>query len=76
MARPLLDIHCIEEPNCEYPAAVKLLMDDGSIQTYVFEGKEPPHIQKARNIFEQSLEISIGYQYRPKRRNRIHLCKR
>ena len=76
LARPLLDIHCINRNGCKYPVAVKIAMDDGSVQTYSLDSMPSPNVIKATEILEQSIEISIGYQYRPKRRNRIHRCDR
>ena len=72
MAKPLLHIHCVNEPFCEYPTAVKVAMDDGSVQTYVLENK-------MQFMFEQVMKsldrMEVGYQYEPKhsrRKNRIH----
>ena len=39
MAKPLLDIHCINEPFCEYPVAIRVTMDDGTVQTYDLRNK-------------------------------------
>ena len=39
MAKPLLEIHCVREPYCEYPVAVKVTMDDGTVQTYELKNK-------------------------------------
>lgn len=36
MAKPLLKIHCEEKPYCTYPVALKVAMDDGTIQTYIW----------------------------------------
>ena len=71
MARPILDVHCIMEPGCEYPVAVRLLMDDNTVQTYDLNCKHELQFQKVMD----SVHISIGYQYEPKRnrrKNRIH----
>jgi len=76
VAKPLLDIHCINRNGCKYPVAVKIAMDDGSVQTYTLDSMPSPNVVKATEILEQSIEISIGYQYRPKRRNRIHRGQR
>ena len=77
MVRPLLkDIHCIEEPNCEYPVAVRLAMEDGSVMTYTLENAVSPKVLKAQNLIEESIHISIGYQYGKKRRNRSHRSER
>ena len=75
MAKPILDVHCITAPGCEYPVAVRLLMDDKTVQTYILENSMSPNCQRAKSAFEESIEISIGYQYDPhprRRKNRIH----
>lgn len=76
MAKPILDIHCITVPGCKYPVAVKILMDDNTAQLYTLDSAMSPKVIKAKADFEHSLEISIGYQYRPKRKDRIHRGKR
>lgn len=76
MARPLIKVHCITKSGCDYPTAVKLAFDDGTVQTYTYEGAVSPQLAIAQDRFEQSLNISIGYQYQPKRKNRIHRGKR
>lgn len=76
MARPILNINCIDKPGCDYPAAVRLLMDDNTVQTYVLKADVSPHVVKTRENFEESIQISIGYQYRPKRKDRTHRGKR
>lgn len=70
-ARPLSKVHCITKNGCDYPVAVKIAFDDGTVQTYTFEGTVNLQLMAARNRFEESLNISIGYQYKPKRKNRI-----
>ena len=75
MAKPILDIHCIMEPGCKYPVAVRLLMDDNTVQTYGLECKHELQFQKVMD----SVNISIGYQFQgsPRRRkNRIHRWQR
>lgn len=70
MAKPLLDINCITEPSCDYPVAVKILMDDGTVQTYALENKMDIQFQKVMQCLNK---MTVGYQYRPRRRkNRIH----
>ena len=77
MAKPILDICCITAPGCEYPVAVKILMDDHTAQLYTLDTAMSPKVMKAKEKFEESIEISIGYQYKPRRRkNRIHRCDR
>jgi hypothetical protein len=76
MAKPLLHIHCINEQYCDYPVAVKIAMDDGSVQTYVLENKTDFQFRK---VMESLDNITVGYRYEPKhgkRKNRIHLSHR
>lgn len=70
-ARPLSKVHCITKNGCDYPVAVKIAFDDGTVQTYTFQFEVSPQYLIAKNRFEESLNISIGYQYKPKRKNRI-----
>ena len=75
MARPLVDLFCIEREGCKYPVAVRILMDDSTVQTYTLDSSVSPVVQKASDILKESINISIGYQHMPmkrKRRNRIH----
>ena len=67
MAKPLLDIHCIEEPYCEYPVAVKVTMDDGTVQTYDLRNK---YEYKFRNVIESLDKFTVGYQFKPEKRKR------
>lgn len=77
MARPLLNIVCITEPGCKYPVGVRILMDNGKEKTYWLGQEQTPFFTRSKEIFEESLDISIGYQYtKPKRRNRIHRFQR
>lgn len=75
MARPLLDIHCITEESCDYPVAVKVAMDDGTVQTYTLDNKMDLQFKKVMNSLEK---LTVGYQYkqRKRRKNRIHCCER
>lgn len=72
MAKPLLDIHCIEEEFCEYPVALKVAMDDGTIQTYALENK---YDYKFEKVMESLGKVAVGYQYKPKRKRRLHRGK-
>lgn len=74
LAKPLLDIHCKREAECDYPTEVWIAMDDGTVQKYTLMNKPNLCFEKAWD----SLQISIGYQcnYRPKRKDRIHRSKR
>lgn len=77
MARPLVDLFCIEREGCKYPVAVRILMDDSTVQTYTLDSSVSPVVQKASDILKESISISIGYQHMPmkrKRRNRIYHC--
>lgn len=69
MARPLLKIHCIEKEGCDYPVAVKIAMDDGTVQTYALENKVDLMFEKVMKSVEK---VTIGYQYKPKRKSRLH----
>lgn len=67
MAKPLLDIHCIEEPYCEYPVAVKVTMDDGTVQIYDLRNK---YGYKFQNLIETLDKFTAGYQFKPEKRKR------
>lgn len=75
MAKPLLDIHCITEEYCDYPVAVRITMDDGTIQTYALENKFDYKFDK---VMENLDRIKVGYQYKPpkrRRKNRLQKCE-
>lgn len=74
MARPLLDIVCIEEDYCDYPIAVRIAMDDGTVQTYGLENRYDYMFDKVMTSLDN---IKVGYQYKPprKRRCRLHRCQ-
>ena len=79
MAKPLLDLVCITEPSCEYPTALKVNMDDGTVQTYVLQCDQRPNFKEAMDALDRMFDcIEItGYKYDPqKRRNRRHRCER
>ena len=59
MAKPLLDIVCITEPYCDYPVAVRLTMDDGSVQTYTLENKTDYMFQK---VMDSVRCMNVGYR--------------
>ena len=72
MAKPLLKIHGITEPFCEYPTALKVAMDDGTVQTYVLENKTEYQFD---NVMKCLNRMKVGYQYNEpvrKRRSRLH----
>lgn len=71
MAKPLLDLFCITEEGCDYPVAIRVLMDDHTVQTYNLANKHDIMFEKVITSVKRS--VKIGYQYKPpKRRNRIH----
>ena len=73
MAKPLLDIHCVTEPYCDYPVAVKILMDDGTVQTYELKNKTDYQFNKVMNALAK---MQTGYQYMGEhRKSRIHKSK-
>lgn len=67
MANPLLSVHCQHEAFCKYPTALRVAMDDGTVQTYVLQNKTDYQFQK---VMESLEDLKIGYQYRPAKRNR------
>lgn len=73
MVKPLLDIHCIEDPLCDYPGALKVPMKDGTIQTYVLENKTDYQFKK---VMDSLKKLTVGYQYRGEhKKSRIHRGK-
>ncbi len=66
MAKPLLNIHCLQEPLCDYPTKLRVPMDDGTVQTYVLVNKTQFQFQKVI----ESLNQVVGYQYKPEKRRR------
>ena len=68
VAKPLLDIVCITEPYCDYPVAVRLTMDDGSVQTYALENKTDYMFQK---VMDSVRQMKVGYPPQRKRRYRV-----
>ena len=81
MAKPLLDINCITEDSCEYPIALKVAMDDGTIQTYNLHCDQHPNFVEAMDALGRMFDCIhvTGYQYVPReerrRKNRIHRGK-
>jgi hypothetical protein len=72
VARPLLDIHCITDEYCDYPVAVRIAMDDGTIQTYTLDAKEDYQFKK---VMDSLKKMTVGYEYKPRRKNRIRNCR-
>ena len=71
--RPLLDIHCVTEPYCQYPVAIKIAMEDGSIQTYELKNKME---YKFGQVMTALAKMETGYQYRGKHeKSRVHKGK-
>ena len=69
MAKPLLKVYTVEEDYCEYPVAVKLAMDDGTVQTYALENKTE---YMFRQVMDSLDKMTVGYQYKP---NKPRRCK-
>lgn len=67
MAKPLLDVYYEEKPLCKYPVQLRIAMDDGTVQTYNLEVKQPienPSFREAMDALGRMFErIEIGYQY-------------
>ena len=63
MAKPLLDIHCINEPFCEYPVAIRVTMDDGTVQTYDLRNKMEYKFGEILAVLDR---MKVGYQYNGK----------
>ena len=76
MAKPLLDIHCIRKPHCKYPMQMKVAMDDGTVQTYNLDVKQPEpymnlHFKEAMDALDRMFDcIHVGYRYEPPKKNR------
>lgn len=68
MAKPLLDIHCVTKTGCDYPVAVRIAMDDGTVQTYALEQPEP-HFEEAMDALGRMFDCFrvVGYKYEPKK---------
>lgn len=70
LANPLLEIHCIREPYCEYPVAVRVTMDDGTIQTYELKNKME---YKFGEVLKALDKLTVGYQYNGRHeKSRVH----
>jgi len=72
VVKPLLDIVCITEPYCDYPVAVRLTMDDGSVQTYTLENKTDYMFQK---VMESVRCMNVGYRPPEQRKRRYRVGK-
>ena len=78
MAKPLLDIKCITEESCKYPVAVRIAMDDGTVQTYDLKCEMHPNFSEAMDALDRMFDCIhvTGYKYVPKdqrrRKNSTH----
>ena len=72
VAKPLLDVVCITEPYCDYPVAVRLTMDDGSVQTYTLENKTDYMFQK---VMDSVRQMKVGYRPPEQRKRRYRVGK-
>ena len=71
--KPLLDIHCITEPFCQYPVAIKVAMEDGTIQTYELKNKME---YKFGQVMTALAKMEVGYEYRGRHeKSRVHKGK-
>lgn len=61
--KPLLDIHCVNEPYCQYPVAIRIAMEDGTVQTYELKNKWEYKFGEVMLNLEQ---MKVGYQYKGK----------
>lgn len=69
MANPLLELHCVKEPYCQYPVAIKVAMDDGTVQTYDLRNKME---YKFGQVLVALAKMETGYQYRGKHEKSRH----
>lgn len=76
MARPLIKVCCVMKPGSDYPIAVKIPMDDGKVVEYEMKQNISPVFAQIKAQFDESLNISIGYQMGRKKKNRIRRGKR
>lgn len=68
MAKPLLKLHCVKEPYCDYPVAIKVAMDDGTVQTYELRNRTEYQFNHVMNCLKT---MTVGYQYgRHEKKNR------
>ena len=75
MAKPLdVRICCITEPYCDYPVAVKITMDDGTVRTYALENKMDLKFDHLMKRVQKSIEI--GYQCKYKGKHEKSRCHR
>ncbi len=65
--KPLLDIHCQYDPYCDYPTAVRLTMDDGTVHTYILQNRTEYQFNK---VLENLDRMVVGYPKRKYRRRR------
>ena len=75
MASPLLNVHCITEPSCKYPVALRVTMDDGTVQTYNLESKTEFSFNRFMQETQESLDrlfacFTVGYKYKPPERKK------
>ena len=60
LAKPLLKLHCVKEQYCEYPVAIKVAMDDGTVQTYELRNRTEYQFNHVMNCLKT---MKVGYQY-------------
>jgi hypothetical protein len=62
---PLVNVHCQYDPYCEYPTAIRLTMDDGTVHTYILQNKTEYQFNK---VMESLENMTVGYPARRKYR--------
>ena len=65
--KPLLDIHCHYDSYCDYPTAVKITMDDGTIKEYALVNKTEYQFNK---VMENLDRMMVGYPRKKRYRRR------
>ena len=80
MARPLLDVVCVTEDSCEYPVALKVNKDDGTVQTNTLQFNIHPNFKEAMDALDRMFDCFeiTGYQYKEtnRRKNRTRRSNR
>ena len=72
MAKPLVNVVCIEEDYCDYPIAVRIPMDDGTVRTYTWEDKHDYMFQK---VMDSVRQMHVGYRPPEQRKRRYRFGK-
>jgi hypothetical protein len=76
MKKEMFELDCQDDGLFKYPPIKKIAFEDGTIQTYVHIDRISPQLARAEHELRHSINISVGYLLRPRRKNRIHRCER